>query len=100
MSKVTGVSEAYLEPRRTSTMELFLRKGSIADVGLGSKYTCGFRATELINCISDRNLSSDCKNGGYYIDILEVTDRKQKRTVLFQLIGEKCQEIFRTFLDT
>ena len=40
------------------------------------------------------------KNGRYYNDILEVTDRKQKREVLLQLIGEKCQEILGTFLDT
>ena len=39
------------------------------------------------------------KNESYYIDIFEVIDRKQKRAVLLQLIGEKCQEIFGTFLD-
>ena len=74
------------------------------DIRLGSKYTCGFPATYLFSCISDRKLSSDCKICGkvfcYYIDILEMNDRKQKRAALLQLIGEKCQEIFVTFLHT
>ena len=38
------------------------------------------------------------QNGSYYIDILEVTDRKQKLAVLLQLIGEKCQETLEPFL--
>ena len=29
-----------------------------------------------------------------------MTDRKQKRAVLLQLIGEKGQEVFAIFLDT
>ena len=89
-------------------MELFcensywLPKISIVDVRLGSKYTCGFLATKLFRCISDTNLSSNCKKEkrfSCYIDILGMTDRKQKQAVLLQLISGKVQKIFETLLD-
>ena len=35
-----------------------------------------------------------------YIDILGMTDKKQKQAVLLQFISEKVQEIFGTLLDT
>ena len=55
---------------------------------------CGFPTAELFNCIFDGNLSSPiAKNGkkrfSYFIDIFDLADRKQKRAVLLQLIGEK-----------
>ena len=74
-----------------------MQKDSIVDVRLGSKYTRGFHATELFNCISDGNISSSCKKQGkrfsYYIDIFEVA-------VLLKLICEKGKEVFGTLLDT
>lgn len=33
-----------------------------------------------------------------YNDAMELTDRKQKRAILLQLIGEKCPEIITLFL--
>ena len=73
MSKLSGVSEAYIQSNiiyvgaflrkylTAKSRQLFSQKGSIVDLRLGSKDICGFPATELFNCISDRNLSYDCK---------------------------------------